>query len=287
MSFRHLFMAAPLLVASGLSSHAEIIVDTSGLGSYQIIRDGITLSVEMSSTYDNVIETTISIGTGDDAVRFDAVESYYTRPLVRFIELDLSNDTPEILLSAYSGGAHCCHELIAYSNIDNNGWEAIEIGSFDASTAPQSVIDMDGDGSAEIVARDGRFLYQFASYAESFTPPQYLGLAGDQVIDKTTNPSLADYIQPEIDGLGPIPEFGEARNSWLASYAAMLLLLGQDDPLDYATSAFDANVEWGMMQCTDKSIPEGECPKDKMINIGYEAALSDFLTKTGYLKATP
>lgn len=287
MIFHRLLISAALFAASAMPINAEIIIDTNGLGNYQIIRDGVTLSVEMSSTYDNVIETSITLGTGDDAVRFDSVESYYTQPIVRFIELDLSNDTPEILLSAYSGDENCCHELIAYSNVDNTGWEAITIGSFDASTTPETVIDMDGDGTAEIPARDTRFLSQFASYADSFTPPQYWGLLGNIVIDKTKAPAFADYVQAEIDGLGPIPETGAARNSWLASYAAMLLILGQDDPLDYATSAFDESVDWGMMQCRDKTITEGECPEDQMINIGYEAALSDFLTKTGYLKANP
>lgn len=264
--------------------YADIIIETNDQGQYEMAWQGVSVSVDIVSTYDNIFETTLSVNAGDDAIIFDAVESFMSPPSIRMVELDPTNDTPEILVSAYSGGAHCCEELVAFSNVDNIGWEKVEIGTFDARTAPNTPMDLDGDGSAEFALGDDRFLYEFASYADSFVPPRILALRGYDVLDQTKEPGFADHIAQALNDLGKAPESGEARNSWLASYAAILLLQKQDDPLDFATSTFDADVDWGMMQCTDKTKDEGSCPKDQLINIGFEGALSDFLVETGYLE---
>lgn len=268
------------------ATKADVIIEAAEAGTYDITWQGVALKSDIVSTYDNVFETTLTIGNGDDAITFDAVESYVTGPLIRMVEIDPTNTTPEVLVMTYSGGAHCCHEVFALSNVEDDGWERIEIGTFDAKTAPNltSISDLDGDGGAELVAADDRFLYQFAFYAGSFVPPRILSLRGFDVVDRTNEPVFSDVLNQALNDLGTAPESGPERNSWLASYAAILLLLKQDDPLDFATSSYDPEVEWGVMQCTDPAKDEGSCPEDQRINIGFEAALSDFLVETGYLE---
>jgi hypothetical protein len=61
-------------------------------------------------------------------------------------------------------------------------------------------------------------------------------------------------------------------------------LLGEADPLDYAVGQHDPSVSWGMIRCTIE-VKNRNCPEDKEINIGFEAALTELLTEAGYLEA--
>jgi hypothetical protein len=84
---------------------------------------------------------------------------------------DLNGDgEPEVLVDAFSGGAHCCAltEILhftgpAYSTLEaywgNTGYD---------------LADLDGDGRPELVASDDAFAGAFSSYAASFFPPRVL-----------------------------------------------------------------------------------------------------------------
>ena len=88
---------------------------------------------------------------------------------LQVVDLDADGE-PEVLVDAYTGGAHCCAQT--------------EILRFNATTyAPfetswgnigYDLEDLDGDGRPEFVTADDAFSYAFSSYAGSFHPPLVL-----------------------------------------------------------------------------------------------------------------
>lgn len=285
---RNLIISAASLLALGTAAHAETqaTLQAGTQGIYAATVNNIKLLLEITSDTDGVRAAKYQIlEDGEPVYRGIERELYSVSygPHFRIVEMDAANDTPEIFISTYSGGAHCCNEVTILTKTAN-GWRDIGVGSFDGG--PENVYprDVNGDGTAEIVTYDNRFLYQFASYAGSFAPQQILALRGVNMINVSTEEDYQWEIQAGLDRMGDMPDAGEPRNSWLAAYAATLLQLGQDDPLDFAFGRYDETADWGMIRCTVPEV-DGVCPDAKQTNIGFEAALTDFLTETGYLKA--
>jgi hypothetical protein len=84
---------------------------------------------------------------------------------------DLNGDgEPEVLVDAYSGGAHCCAltEILRFT-----GAAYATLEAFWGNTG-YDLSDLDGDGRPEFVAADDAFAGAFTSYAGSFFPPLVL-----------------------------------------------------------------------------------------------------------------
>jgi hypothetical protein len=88
-------------------------------------------------------------------------------PPLRVLDLDGGGE-PEVVYSAYSGGAHCCSIAQVYRLNDNvNGYTAIALNFGDPGFDVQ---DLGGDGRPEFVSRDDAFAYRFTAYAFSGLP---------------------------------------------------------------------------------------------------------------------
>jgi hypothetical protein len=88
-------------------------------------------------------------------------------PALRVRDLD-ADDEPEVLLTAFTGGAHCCViAQILELEADRSGYEAFD---FDFGNGGFSLRDPDGDGRPEFFATDESFAYRFTAYAFSGRP---------------------------------------------------------------------------------------------------------------------
>ena len=80
---------------------------------------------------------------------------------IQIAELDPSNGHPEVVVSFFTGGAHCCSVThVVTSNADGSEWTTVDVGEFDGG--PLLAVDLDGDRIFEFETRDNAFLNAFA-----------------------------------------------------------------------------------------------------------------------------
>ena len=166
------------------------------------------------------------------------LETEYDRPLVaepygvkEALQIkDLDGDGElEILVDAYTGGAHCCsYSLIYRYQSAENRYSHLQ--HFWGNVGYRFK-DFNNDGIPEFDSADDRFAYQFASYAGSAFPLQIWQYRQGQMLDITRDyPQLVfrnayrlwqDYLERrKLD-------YGEEKAP-LAAYLATKYLLGQE-----------------------------------------------------------
>jgi hypothetical protein len=94
------------------------------------------------------------------------------RPSVSITDLD-GDGEPEVVVDLYWGGAHCCWYTQIYRYVEGKAGYRTNVhvwGNFGYVLA-----DLEHDGSQELVTRDDRFSYAFASFADSRWPVRILG----------------------------------------------------------------------------------------------------------------
>ena len=102
-------------------------------------------------------------------------------------EIDPANSSPEVVVSFFTGGAHCCSDTKVLTKArDGSGWNTVELGQFDGG--PLLANDIAGDGRYVFEIRDNAFLYAFACYACSSAPLKVLTVEDGEVKDVSTDP---------------------------------------------------------------------------------------------------
>ena len=173
--------------------------------------------------------TNIQIFVAGEPV-LDAASSTLTHfAEIRVVELDAANAHPEVMLSVYNGGAHCCTELTIYSARKDGSWAAIDGGSFDGS--PDFPRDLDGDGVFELVNSDNAFLGAFDDYANSYAPVEIRRLSGETLTDVSADERFRLHHRVH---LGELWNWGWqhdrlADKGFLAGFVATARRAGQAD----------------------------------------------------------
>jgi hypothetical protein len=95
---------------------------------------------------------------------------------------DLDGDgEPEIVLSLFWGGAHCC-TIVQVFSFSGNGYRVAERN---LGNPGFRLDDIDGDGTTEVITNDDRFAYRYAAYAFSILPVRVLAWDGQRWNDDT------------------------------------------------------------------------------------------------------
>jgi hypothetical protein len=204
---------------------------------------------------------------------------------VSLVELDPTNQQPELVAQSFTGGAHCCVETVfGVATTPQGPWEVVSLGQFNGGPTPLD--DLDDDGVAEVITQDDAFLYTFDAYAASLAPPKIWGLNQGKVVDRTREPAFRAYLKKGLAELGAPPANqvvdGKVKksdpwpNGYWAGFVAWKSLVGEG-PEAWATMerAYDRTRKY----CPDLTRGESDCPTPL---VGFPDVLAPFLKKHGY-----
>jgi hypothetical protein len=212
--------------------------------------------------------------TYDGTTYINANTSTFNFGRVWLQDLD-SNGAAEVILTTYSGGAHCCTNFTIYTWLGDR-FVSRETGYLNAGGG--TFEDLNGDGKWEFVTSDNSFLYAFSSYAGSYPPSliytfnqgelkdvtrkhvSYLKSQAWQMYQSFLTNQKSDY---EINGI-------------LAGYVAQKILLGEyEEGWNFMLAHYDPTSDWGLEIYRDNKVV------DRYPN--FPTALKAFLIESGYL----
>jgi len=208
---------------------------------------------------------------------------------VQIVELDQSNDSQEVLLSSFTGGAHCCGTVhVLAKNVSTQEWKEISLGPFDGGVL--SAVDPLGGSNPLISTYDNRFLYRFASYAGSAAPAQLWKLENSSFMNVTHD---SKYRSLHIQNLKSLEKaiydfpYGERNpNGLLAAFVATKAILGEaTSAWNYMLQRYDSKQDWGLKRCLGDYDKKGKC-RQEVIYKNYPEALFSFLLESGYLSVS-
>lgn len=199
---------------------------------------------------------------------------------IQIAELDPGNSYPEVVVSFFTGGAHCCSVTsVVTSNADGSEWTTVDVGEFDGG--PMLAVDLDGDGTSEFETRDNAFLSAFGCYACSQAPLQVLALDGAEIKDASADPRFklahAAWLKNMIVSV-PEPDV----NGFLAGYVGQKIRLGEGKQAwGLMLNHYDRNRGWGLEICDGTRDARGECSGNTS-KVSFPEALELMLKENGY-----
>ena len=196
-------------------------------------------------------------------------------------DIDPGNAYPEVYFSSYTGGAHCCNTVIVAEQAGDR-WIGVTVGEFDGDG--NYLEDLDGDGLAEIVTVDNRFLYAFDCYACSAAPLTMTTVRSGKVFDVSTDPS---YMPAHRDWLATIEENVSPDERWsspgfLAGWVAAKIRVGEGaDAWQQLSANWNYDADEGEEVCLTGGDPD-DCAKKSRAVLKFPERLKLFLEETGY-----
>lgn len=200
-------------------------------------------------------------------------------------QLDPSTPEPEIIFTSFSGGAHCCTQVTVLQR-DGDTWRSIELGQWDGDPIGEWPKDINGDATPDLVVKDERFLYAFASYAASFAPPLIINVNGGKASNVSADASYNSVFESRISDAEASCK--EKNNGACAAFVAIAARLGRDQQgWDLMLENYDPTFEWDLPSGCRVDPGEAACPTALQMSFtSFPEALQYFLKDTGYLPAT-
>jgi hypothetical protein len=196
-----------------------------------------------------------------------------------------ADGTPFVYFQSFSGGAHCCNRIQVVVP-ENGKLEIYDLGSWDGGYSDNVPTDVDGDGAVDFVMVDNSFLYTFASYADSFAPPQVLNFINGKVEDVSARPGFRRLFEAAARDARPICTGNESfRNGACASYVAASARLGRfDEAWAEMLRHHESGPDWPHPSSCRIDPGEQACPEDQVVNHSdYPSALRAFLVQQRYI----
>lgn len=194
---------------------------------------------------------------------------------------DFNNDRiPEVIISTYSGGAHCCANHLIYT-WQNNQFIPIDLGFRDARGGIFQ--DIDQDGNMEFLTVDNAFLYRFSSYAGSFPPTMIFTFKNANFENVTTQypNELRKDLESMYKSLFEIAhnhEDFEVNGIWAGYLAQKILLNEYAEGWEFMLQNYDKTSDWGLDIYDVNGEVVGQYPD-------FPTALKAFLIEQKYLNS--
>jgi hypothetical protein len=207
--------------------------------------------------------------------------------------LNAGDSGASVVLQTFTGGAHCCEVFTVAEPVGDTVRVVPVTWQPEGADEPQTQFDfgdipfpadLSGDGRADLVLRDDRFLYEFASYAGSMAPPIVLSIADGKTVDVSADPAFAETFEEELREAKAVcidPD-GFDRNGACAAYVGDAARLGRfDEAWAVMLRHYDRQSTTGLTRCTSDYVDDA-CPHEESFK-DFPAALRAFLIRTGYI----
>ncbi|WP_407539371.1 hypothetical protein Q0M94_14535 [Deinococcus radiomollis] len=137
---------------------------------------------------------------------------------------------PELVVSSFSGGAHCCTTYLIYTQ-DNGRLE--NMGILDMGNYGVGFQDLNGDGNKEVIVQSDNLAYYDWSYAESPDLKTVLGWDGLRLADRTRfyaylpAQNAAYYLKQAREVPTTDATYFDSLKSMVSGYFGNLILAGK------------------------------------------------------------
>jgi len=197
--------------------------------------------------------------------------------------IDPANNINEVVFSTYSGGAHCCID-VKILELTKSGWTVLDLGDYDGDSPPFPK-DANGTATPAFVLRDDRFLYAFASHADSYSPPIVYVVSGAKVVDMSASGKYRAVFEKDLKETDA--DCQKHQNGACAAYVADAARLGRfDDGWTTMLKNYNKSDTWELPADCDVESKNGDCPKGHEHKFdNYPDALRAFLARNGYIRS--
>jgi hypothetical protein len=200
----------------------------------------------------------------------------------RVIRLDRSTALSQIVITAFTGGAHCCVDTRVVTMTAAGKWYVVPLGEIDGIEGFEFK-DLDGDGADELISYDNSFFYAFASYADSGAPTMIQRFVAGKLVNATHEPRFEEFLRTRLHDMeNSIDEAQWHNNGFLGAWVAAKGLVGEvDEAWQKMLTSYDKDSDWIMEECLVRARP-GKCPDSKKRQLAFPQALLKHLTEQGY-----
>jgi hypothetical protein len=252
------------------------------------------------STEPTLTECEVLTATGHyhDHVAFTSIVSVLDRSLlsvellhatVEIRRLDATTPMPQVVLTTYSGGAHCCTSTKIITGDTAENWHEVVADELDGG---YRFFDPDHNGSSNLVASDESFLWSFDAYAMTRPPTRIFKLVGVELKDVTKHDRYRGFLLKQLREMEHWAQTENALRSsgYLAGWVAQKILVNQFDDAWRTVLASSRSVD-DLDSCSacvvcrvDARVWQDKvCPQSEKVTVPFPEALAVFLVEHGYL----
>ncbi len=217
------------------------------------------------------------------SVRIEEAEAEEPIATAAVVRLDLGTPVPQVVMTAFTLGAHCC-TITRIATVTGSGdWRVLDAGQLDGDG--YQFVDIDNGGAKELVSYDNSFLYAFESYAGSYAPSRITKLTGSDLNDVTMEPKYRPFLRRKLQAMEADakknPDLWHS-NGFLGGWVAAKSLVGEvDEAWKRMLASYDRNSDWSLEECTTGQELD-QCPKDKVRQQTFPEALKKLLESNDY-----
>lgn len=248
----------------------------------------LTISIDSVSSADSpelkypVFHLSFDDGRGLDVKLGDQQPADEPEADARIYQLDPTSRFPQVVLTYYWAGAHCCTVTKIVTVDRSNRMMVVDAETLDGSGYFYD--DVDGDGNVELLSFDNSFYYAFASYAESVAPARVSHLRGDRITDATSNDSFRTVLKTRLANIEAMDRDSRKSNGYWGGWVATKAQLGHfTEAWQTMLASYDRDSDWSLQECSDYRAVT-DCPKEKLRDLPFPEALAKHLQKHGYIK---
>lgn len=201
------------------------------------------------------------------------------------------NALPQVVVSGYTGGAHCCQAAAIVEAAPQGQWRVLSLPAQNGGGEP-IVQDIARDGTRQLVYTDERFDYAFASHAGSAMPVVLYQYQDGQLQNVTAQPRFAAYLRNQLaQDSAQWRKTGVTEvNGYLAAYVATSANIGElNAGWRYMMARYDTHSDFAETWCAlDKAAwPQNKdgasCPKQFVKTVPFPQTLAQSLVQWGYI----